>query len=273
MVVATQQSKVLCFSPSKRILRWSYQLDGEVLAKPRLAKNVVLIKTMDGGLLALNAKTGALNWRYQHESNRGMLLRVSSSPSVVGDEVLAGFNDGQLMAFNLKNGQPRWQSLISGATGSSPIDSVVDVATTPVIRGDIVYVANYQGKLKALDIHSGKPIWSSALSTYQPLSVDADNVYAVDVNQQVVAFNRHHGRVIWRQPELPSRSLSAPSHTEVAVLVADNVGRLYWLSKQDGHVIRSERITSDVIKTAPLVEGSSIYTLSQRGNLTKYQTG
>jgi outer membrane protein assembly factor BamB len=271
IVVGTHQARILAFEHKQHHLLWSYNLDSELIATPVLAGTSVVVKTVSGQVLVFDIRNGHLLWRYNHGAEPEIVLRNSSAPCVSGDKVITGFNDGSLLAFRLKDGQILWQTLIAGAKGMSQIDQVIDVTTTPVIKDNVVYVANYQGKLKALDLGTGQTLWEKEFSTAQQLSVDNKNIYAIDDTGQVFAFEQQLGSVIWRQPKFTGERLSAPVHTATAVLVGDQKGHLHWLAKEDGHVIRSVAIARSAIQARPLVEGKTIYTLSRQGRLSRYQ--
>lgn len=273
IVVATHQARVLAYEPKKHKLLWSHAMDSEILAAPVMKNRRVAVKTVDGQITVFDAQTGVIKWRYSHGTNNEILLHASSSPKISGNHLIAGFNDGNLFAFSLNNGQLLWQSVIAGAKGMSQIDKVVDVTAAPIVDHGTVYAANYQGKIKAIDAYNGQTLWSKDLSTYRPLTLDEKNIYAVDESGQVLAFNRNHGGVVWRQPKFVGKILSAPANDAKAVIVADNSGNLYWLDKRDGHLLTTVRAARSAITNAPIVVKNSVYTLSQRGELSKYQLG
>lgn len=273
IVVATHQAQVLAFHPVSHQLMWSYSLDSEVLASPAIHQRSVVVKTVDGQITVFDAKTGQVNWRYNHGSNNEIVLHASSSPLVTSERLISGFSDGNLLAFNTRNGQLLWQSMVAGAKGISQIDQVVDVTAKPIIRGNVIYVANYQGKIKALDLKTGQALWARKLSTYHHLAIDKKQIYAVDESGQVLAYRLDDGAVLWRQPKFSGNGLSSPAVNDDAVIIGDKSGHLYWLDKKDGHVLASNRAVRSAIRIAPIVEGKSVYVLSQRGELSKFNVG
>jgi outer membrane protein assembly factor BamB len=79
----------------------------------------------NGYVIALNATTGALVWRFATNSG------IESSPAIVNGVVYIGSFYGYIYALNATNGALIWSYLTGGSTYSSP--AIVDgVSSTKV---------------------------------------------------------------------------------------------------------------------------------------------
>ena len=76
----------------------------------------VIIQTMEGKVIALEKASGRQIWAYS-QSVPALTLRGSSSPLVVGDQVLAGFADGKLVSLDYQTGKLRWSTTIAVPAG------------------------------------------------------------------------------------------------------------------------------------------------------------
>jgi outer membrane protein assembly factor BamB len=147
---------------------------------------------------------------------------------------------------------------------------MVDIDADPVIYNHTIYVATYQGKVAALELGSGKVIWSHDMSSFTGITVDNERVYVSDAKSYLWAFDRESGTVDWRQPQLEARIISGPALINNYVAVGDGQGYLHFLSKTDGHFIARARVSNSAIRVAPVVENGVIYVLTREGYLSAY---
>jgi len=107
--------------------------------------NGVLYASNDG-LLAINAKTGALIWSFFVGPTQ-CNLSVACGPAVA-DGVVYAQDLTATYAFNAITGAPLWMTRIAG-TGSSP-----------AVANGVVYIgAGYDNNIYALDAHTGAVLW------------------------------------------------------------------------------------------------------------------
>ncbi|MDQ2994039.1 MAG: outer membrane protein assembly factor BamB, partial [Pseudomonadota bacterium] len=165
VAVGTLGGTVYAFSEERGALLWQMPVQSEILATPVIADNKVLIKTDSGDLQALDASTGRRLWNHHHTPPE-LTLRGGSSPVVVGNQVIDGLSDGQLVSLNLNDGRVRWSQQIAVPHGASIIERLVDIDGEPVVRDGVIYVVTYQGKLAAVDLHSGHIKWQRDFSSY-----------------------------------------------------------------------------------------------------------
>lgn len=133
-------------------LKWQFITGGPVTSSPVLDNNGILyLGSADNNFYAVNAETGALEWKY----TTGGAIELSS-PAIDEDNVIyIGSNDGYLYAFDLDSvdpldPEPVWKFKTSGAISSSPaIDE----------NGNIVFSSN-DGYVYAVSA-SGTQQWRS----------------------------------------------------------------------------------------------------------------
>lgn len=98
---------------------WGHESGDHFISSPVIAGDQILVGAGDGGLYALAAATGRVNWRGWTGG------RVRSSPAVSGQRVYVGSADGSLYCFDLATGQRRWRFETDGAHLDSDRKSVV----------------------------------------------------------------------------------------------------------------------------------------------------
>ena len=270
-VVGTVSGAVIALNAQNGAVFWRAQAPSEVTATPAIAGNKVIVKTESGDVQALDSATGAIRWAY-HSNPPELMLRGGSSPVVAGNRVLVGFSDGQLVSLNLNDGRMLWSRQVALPHGASAVERLVDIGSEPLVRDGVIYVVTYQGKLAALRLDSGNPIWQLDMSSNAGLAVDATAVYAVDDNSHLWALNRHTGRVVWHQDQLEGRGLTRPVIHNGALAVGDSEGYVHWVSTQNGHFLARHSVDSKRLLATPQLYNGHLIVLSTSGKLVSLRS-
>jgi len=237
------KGEVVAFDTKEQKIVWRSQLSSEVVSSPTAASEQIVVKTVDGRTYALNINTGKQAWVYQHTVPR-LTLRGNSSAVIKNDIVISASDNGKLTALTLARGKVLWETTIAVAKGRNELERVIDLDVEPVIIGDVIYVAGYQGRLAAVRIDSGEIIWKRDFSSYSGLYVDSTSVYITDAMGQIWALNRYNGSTLWRQDKLLRRRLTTPQKQNNYLIVADYDGYLHWVNKEDGKLVARKKINT-----------------------------
>ena len=263
---------------------WHAQVSSEVLAPPTVAKDFVIVRCVNGMLYALNRRNGKQIWSLE-QTTPALTLRGTSAPVIAGDIVLSAFDNGRLLAVNLQSGKLLWQTTISIPRGRTDLERMVDIDANPVVVDDTVYVVSYQGRLAAVQLGSGRILWTRDIASYNGMMVDAYRIYLVDSQSMVWALDRFNGATLWKQDALLRRSLTTPRLQNQYVIVADFDGFVHWLRRDNGKLVARLRVnaydysdpdldeTQDLqfpktnnILAPPLVHGNSLIAMDRYGH-------
>lgn len=266
VLVASRKGQVVALDKSTGKELWRAQVASEVLAPPAADAGVVVVQSVDGKLTGLESATGKRLWIVDR-SEPALSLRGSATPVVLSDIVLTGFASGKIVAVNIKNGRLLWETPVSQPQGRSEIERLIDVDVPVLVSGRVLLAAAYQGKIVAVNLESGRLLWSRDISTYSALAADANNVYVSDVRGHLYALDLRSGATVWKQEKLALRRLSAPAVTGNAVAVADFEGYVHWLAREDGRFLARERAARAAVLAAPIADGSMLYVSTQNGYL------
>ncbi len=135
-----------------------------------------------------------------------------------------------------------WQQRISQATGSTEIDRLSDVDTTPVVVNGVVFALAYNGNLTALDLRSGQIMWKRELGSVNDFIVDGNRIYLVDQNDRVMALTIDGGVTLWTQSDLLHRLLTSPVLYNGNLVVGDSEGYLHWINVEDGRFVAQQKL-------------------------------
>lgn len=265
IVVAGEKGTVLAFDGNGK-QRWKAQASSEVLSTPAVGQNVVIVRSLDNRVVALDAETGVRKWFLQRTAP-ALTLRTSPGITIVNSTAFVGLAGGRLLAVTLNNGAPRWEVAVGDPRGTTELERIADISGSPVVSGRDVCAVAYQGRVACFDAASGTPRWAKPLSSDVGVAVDERFVYASDERGGLSAFARDGGTSIWRTTQLANRRLSTPVSSNRLVAVGDYQGYIHFFSKEDGSL--AARISTDgsPILAAPVSAGANFIFQTQSGTL------
>jgi outer membrane protein assembly factor BamB len=218
--------------------------------------NLVVVASTKGDVLAFDA-AGRSIWK---ESVTGDVL---AAPVVVGAKVIVRTADGRIFALNRVDGKRQW--VFQRPTPALTLRTNASVVSS---RGTL-YAGFAGGKLVAIEIEGGKPIWEATLSlprgaTELERVADVAGVPVLDDTRVCAAVYQGRtgcvetlsGNVLW------SREISSPDGVAVDaknVYVADTGGNVFALDKTNGATMwKLEKLVNRDPGTPLLVKGKLV---------------
>ena len=179
---------------------WSAETKLELSAGPVVAGDKLLLGTSNAELVAVSIADGGLRWKATLTSE------VLALPRAGQNVVVARTSDGRLTGLDLGTGKQKWTH-----DRSIPPLSVRSLGS-PTVVGDVVLDGFGGGKLVALSLSDGKPVWETTAAiphgrseVERLVELDADplvkdeNVYVSGFQGGVTAVNLRDGDIQWRQ--------------------------------------------------------------------------
>jgi len=207
-----------------------------------------------------------------------------SGGTVSNGTLYVGSNEGRLVAINLADESRQWAETLKTVTqpglfGCAPTagggcgtgTSRVAIYGTPVVAGDLVYIAGYNGKIYAYNLSNISSLrWvyprEGNLQPFVSGLVEADGklfiggsdgrVYALDATTGDKLWEFATGEKIWGTPAIDGNTLYIGSFDK----------KLYALNTADGSK-KWEFVTEGAIISTPLVYNGTIYIGSFDRNL------
>ncbi len=115
------------------------------------AEDTIVVVGTKGEVIALDG-TGKLLWKTE------LVAEILAPPLVSGTNVLVRTADGRMFALNRADGKRRW--VFTRASPTLTLRSSANV----VVKGGVIYAGYPGGKLVAIELDSGRPIWEATLS-------------------------------------------------------------------------------------------------------------
>ena len=264
--VGSEKAQVYALDAGDGSVVWKTTAAGEVLSRPTVSDGMVLVHTSNGQLQALDENSGAVKWTVNLDMP-ALSLRGESAPAVAYGAAIVGGDNGRVSAVLMQQGQMIWQQRISQATGSTEIDRLSDVDTTPVIVNGVVYALAYNGNLTALDLRSGQIMWKRELGSVNDFIVDGDRIYIVDQNDRLLALTTDGGVTLWTQSDLLHRLLTSPALYNGSLVVGDAEGYMHWINPEDGRFVAQQKVDSAGFLTDPVVADGKLLIQAKDGTV------
>jgi outer membrane protein assembly factor BamB len=268
-VITTRDGEVIVLNASGDLL-WRKNISSESLSPSAIDDDRIIIRSVDGNILALSVVDGKQLWIYSRDVP-ALSLRGTSSPVVDQSRVYVGLDNGRLIALDTADGHSIFDVAVASATGRSEIERLNDIDGDAVLDKNLLYIASYQGRVIAIDVRRGTLIWTRKISTSTGVDAGVTTLFMSDDRDHIWAMGRDNGATMWKQEKLQARQLTRPVAMGDNIVVGDYAGYLHWLSQFDGHFVARVQVDSDGILVPPLVRNDRIYVMSRDGDLVAYQ--
>ena len=226
------KGEVIAMDTSGRAL-WKAQISGEVLAPPVMALGIMIVRTSDGRIIALNRIDGKRKWVYPRAAP-ALTLRTNASVLINRGVIYAGYPGGKLVALELDTGKPIWEATISLPRGSNELERIADVSGLPFLDDTRICAAVYQGRTGCLETLNGNVLWSREISSADGVAIDAKQLYVADTEGVVFALDKTNGATVWKQEKLKGRDPGTPVTLKGKIVIGDRQGFVHVLSAENG---------------------------------------
>lgn len=269
IVVGTIKGEVVALDATGK-QAWVTSVAGEVIAPPAVSRKVAVVRTSDGRIFGLSIEDGKRLWVFQRPSP-SLLLRSDAGVLAIGADVLAGYPNGKLIALDIEDGKLTWEVTVTQPRGATELERIADVAGLPLIDGNNVCAAAFQGKVACFEIQSRNLLWARDVSTARALARDGKYIYVVDDAGAVHALDKATGASVWKQDKLAYRKLTAPMVLDGRVVVGDSLGFLHVLAPEDGAIIgRLATDGSAINSMVPAAGGIALQTAKGSVSLVRF---
>ncbi|VFP78483.1 Outer membrane protein assembly factor BamB [Candidatus Erwinia haradaeae] len=261
--VGTERAKIFSIHTIDGSIEWEKNVAGEVLSSPVISDNMLLVHTSNGILQALDKHNGFIKWSINLDKPT-LSLRGESEPTIKFKTIILGSDNGYISAININDGQMIWQKKITKPHGSSTIDQLKDIDSSPLIINGIIYALAYNGNLTALTIESGQILWERNIGSAHDIISDGTKVFLVEKNDCLTAVSLEKGTKMWQQSDLLYRKLTPPILYNGYLVVGDQQGYLYWINPNTGKIISQNQIDKTGFISKPIISSENLLILQSK---------
>jgi outer membrane protein assembly factor BamB len=199
-------------------------------SSPAVAQGKIYYGAGDGGVYAVDAATGVLQWKFQTGDV------VHTSPAIVNGTVYIGSWDSTLYALDAESGQKKW----AFKAGDDPaIHNQVGFQGSPAVVDGTVYVGCRDAHVYAIDAATGRRKWDYPTSKSWVIGTPAvkDGVVYVGTSDSArfLGLDAKTGRLKFNA-DAHAYVFSSAAASGDLVYVGDHNGRLYAFDAQSGAV-------------------------------------
>ena len=267
VLLGTTSGAVIALSAADGTEVWRSLVGSEVLARPTVGDDAVIVQTIDGRIMALESSDGSVRWSFDNQVPI-LTLRGTSTPVYDNGVVYGGFANGMVSALKTDTGEPVWEQRVMLPEGRSELDRMVDVDGAPLLSGPLVYAVAYHGMVQAMRRSDGSPVWQREHSSFLDLAEGYGQIYVVDETDVIVAIDQQSAEEVWSQANLNQRKLTSPVAFSNYLMVGDDQGYLHVLAQSDGRFLARRKLDGDGLRSEMIVgDGKTLYVLGNSGSL------
>lgn len=230
--VANADGAIISLDREKGKKNWKVNTKRRITGGLAAAYGQVFFGTINGKLVALDAKDGSEQWEAQLSSE------ILAVPDSNAEFVIAQTIDGQLFGLDRTTGGQLWQ-----------FDTVEPILTlrgssSPKIEQTVAIAGFANGKLAAVDLQKGEPIWEKQVGISKGRSelerlIDLDGgfivsgrtIFASTYQGRVSAVDLYTGRALWQRDVSSYVGVEEESGN---LFIADSSGYLWSLDAETG---------------------------------------
>ena len=253
-VPKSQLAKTCCGPVNRGVAIWQ---------KDNFSPLQIFFGSLDGRLIALDAKTGKVNWSVQSTPTDGN-YSITGAPRVVKDMVIIGNGGGELgvrgyiTAYDVSTGEMRWRFYTVPGDRNKPQESEAPKKALPTWSGEEWYKLGGGGgtvwdsivfdpELDILYIGTGNGSpWNRDLRS----PGGGDNLYL----SSIVAINPDNGKYIWHYQTTPADNwdytatqqmilaeIEINNEIRSVIMQAPKNGFFYVLDRKTGELLSAEK--------------------------------
>lgn len=274
LIVSSGFGFVASLDASDGTEKWRRALGAPVNGSPTIKDEQIYVVTQNNEMFALSLGDGRIEWSDQAIAESA---RVLASPSVaaVEDLVVAPYSSGEVIAYLGANGRRLWNEGLNRTGRFTPISSINDIASRPILRQGIVYAASQSGLLVAIEGRTGRRIWAQNIGSVHAPALVGEYLFIAGVEDQLACIDINTGSVIWasqldkftKTKKKKGRiTYAGPIVASGRILLASSTGDLIAFSPQTGEETARIKLGSKVF-LEPIVVGNRLIILTDEGRL------
>jgi len=223
-----------------------------------LADGVVFFTVLINKVYAIDQSNGSFKWEYHRERPEPLSAEGVSSPMIADGKVFVGFSDGSLVAIDQASGNAEMEVMVCKEEKSRDVD------TTPVLDGDMLYVACFGRGPSAIKKEDLSQVWKGQWFGASRPIVDQDRLIFSTADGEIVISHKKDGRALYVS-KLEGGAAYAPVVLSNFIL-APNAYGIFLLSREDAFPLELLYVPGGVYQ-APAESHGNIYFVTGFGTL------
>lgn len=269
VAAGTENGWIYVLNAASGKLEWKNYLGAEINCAPTFSDDATRLFVLDsrGLLTAFDTATGEKLWQ-SGDSTNSLRLRTQARPVAAGsDFVLMGTAGGRVLVLDQRTGVAANGIIVGNPSGSSDLERMSDVSSTPLILNGNLYSTAYNSGFTWYSFKDHL-VWNRlSYHSSNDISFDSDYFVLTGDNGHVYCISRNDGSELWENSQLTFRNVSAPAIYGNYVVVGDLEGYVYFISLSTGRIEWMDDTDDTPIYTAPQVTPQGVLVQTSGGRL------
>ncbi len=281
LFATTGFGELVAIEAASGAVQWRQNLGSSATGAPTVAGGQVYVVSRDSRGWAVDAGTGRVKWQVQGTPSVTGVVG-GPSPAVAGKVVLFPFSSAELLAAFPGSGLQVWKTPIAGSRLGRAYAGISDISADPVVVGNTVYVGTPAGRVAALGLDDGLPVWTAGTGAVGPVTVEGGSVFLISDTAELQRLDAGSGEVIW-SVDLPyfvpvrrTKNLEdvVPHYGPVLaggrLWVASGDGMLRGFDPTNGAMVTTSQMAA-AAASRPIVVNGVLYVVGQDGTLQAFR--
>lgn len=257
--IADYQGRLRALKRNNGRTLWRNNLQVRASSGLRAGYGLLFFGTRDAQAFAVDQETGEVRWQVRVSSE------VLSRPDTNGELVIFQTLDGRVIALDVTDGSQRWSFEVP-----VPVLSLRGNAEPLIVR-DRVYAGFANGRVAALDIETGTPVWERRVAEPSGRSeldrivdidgnliVEGGGVFAATFQGAAMVMDEEDGRPYWDRALSTANKMTSYRGT---LFIADEHGVVWALDMRSGNPqwqfeeLKARRLTGVALHQGLIVVG------------------
>jgi outer membrane protein assembly factor BamB len=232
LYVASQSGEVVNFNAKTGAINWKVNLESEISAGPGLGDTVLVLGGPEGKVIALDIDTGSVIWETTVTSE------VLTPPVIDRNKVVVRTQDGRIYGFSIQTGQREW------VFDTNIPNLTLRGNSKPIAKGGRIYIGFDNGKVAALNIMDGSVLWQQNVINSQG-KTEIDRIADIDGDIAVVATDLYISSAADKTMSVATESgrvlwsqnigsVTGVTVSRRSLYLADNQSIIHELNRMDG---------------------------------------
>jgi len=141
----------------------------------------------------------------------------------------------------------------------------VDLVAGVAREANVICVRAFQAAVGCVNTNQGNVIWKQAASGGTGLAGDGKQVYGVESDGKLMAWQFGTGEIAWTSERLRYRQLGSPLLLGRSVVVGDSTGLLHFVARTDGSQLTRVSTDDSGIAAPPVIAGTTLVAVTRNG--------
>ncbi|MEE2694284.1 MAG: PQQ-binding-like beta-propeller repeat protein [Pseudomonadota bacterium] len=269
LYVTTAYGFVLGLNPENGGVYWWKNLGAPIRGAPVASDGRIFVLSVDNHLHVLSHSNGSTLWEHQGIIENAGLLGTAAV-AISKNIVVVPYSSGELYAMRVENGRVVWSDSLIFQDRLGADTPLSDIDASPVIVDNTVYAGSNSGRLAAIDLRTGLPLWDQEIASSQTPWAAGDYLFVTTTENDLVCLNRITGKIHWISP-MPKFSDPSDSKGRLVwtrpllagdrLITANNLGEMRAISPYSGKVLGQISLGAGV-RISPIVARGTVYVVT-----------